>query len=1198
MMKNNINSFLKIMLFLVLIMYSFSATPYSYPYVKRINTGYYVIVDMSGLYLADTNLNINKSHTGIYPYSEPDNTNSQSLAQFPVEDEGYILIMRNFLLYLYTRNLVSTSNIQKYKQGSSEKQFNFKYEYNIFPYKHENDNFCAWVVFPENAVGSSSSNLIYLSTCFNKATKTSTPGEAVTFSAVMDYSSLQCKLMNENKDTIACIYGTNSQFSLARFKLDDFSLIDEVKTFTDGGKIFKIEVIPDENEIAIVCASKEISGSSNFKMYCVPYDITTNAFGTSLDISSECSSNRNNYVLDYFYESDEILAGCVDTSSKLHISKISRNYVLENCDTINLKTICSDFHRLNIVFPSNKDKYHSFTDCGLHELSIAVNKIKEFPIEDYSLDCTKNDRYLNYEGTKCIKSIPEGYYCNSTQYRTIDKCHDNCKTCEQGGANDNNNCLTCKDDLFYDLGNCRSSCTYGDYTDENNVKTCICSTNTKCYLCTIESNKVNKCVSCKTDSNYYPKEDDTGEFMNCYDSTNIPSNYYLDSTNKIYKLCHSLCAKCTEAGIDNNNKCTQCIEGYFFIMNINDIKNCYSNCNSNNYYYFDDRNNYHCENNCPSNYKLIDGQKKCIKDCTKENEFLAKLAYKNTCYKTCPTNTRQNGNICELYCKQSNKYSNYAQTECIDIIPDGFYCNDTTKNTINKCHDNCKTCSQGGTNTNNNCLTCQNVGKKYYSSGNCVESCDYYFYYDETNQRDTCTSENKCPTGYKLIDGSNKCIKNCGDESVYKYEYKDKCYASCRTELFTKPSDGNKCILACNLYNKYFNYGKTDCIDSEPEGYYCDNTELKTIDKCHDNCKTCSQGGTNDNNNCLTCKEGLFYDLGNCRSDCETFTYTDNIKRCKCSTNTTCEYCTIESNKQHLCITCNNGLNFYQMENDPYNKGDFINCYNEDNIEDYYLLDEENKIYKECYKTCQTCFGFGYEEDHKCSTCKYLHYPDKDNCHPQCDGYYYFTDDDVFHCVKTIPKGYMQIYDQPTLIKTCEEYLTYEYNNICYPRCPGYTVKTNDFKCVIDCKANDKYFNYEQTDCINSIPEGYYCNNQEKNTIEKCHQNCKSCEQGGTNDNNNCLVCKDGLFYDLGNCKSNCVNGELNGDIIKKCKCTQNKSCEKCSLESNKEDLCITCNNQDGYYMKADDEFLENGFVKCYENPEGYFLKDNKYHKC
>ena len=286
------------------------------------------------------------------------------------------------------------------------------------------------------------------------------------------------------------------------------------------------------------------------------------------------------------------------------------------------------------------------------------------------------------------------------------------------------------------------------------------------------------------------------------------------------------------------------------------------------------------------------------------------------------------------------------------------------------------------------------------------------------------------------------------------------------------------------------------------------------------------------------------------------------------------------------------------MENDPYNKGDFINYYNEDNIEDYYLLDEENKIYKECYKTCQTCFGFGYEEDHKCSTCKYLHYPDKDNCHPQCDGYYYFTNDDVFHCVKTIPKGYMQIYDQPTLIKTCEEYLTYEYNNICYPRCPGYTVKTNDFKCVIDCKANDKYFNYEQTDCINSIPEGYYCNNQEKNTIEKCHQNCKSCEQGGTNDNNNCLVCKDGLFYDLGNCKSNCVNGELNGDDIKKCKCTQNKSCEKCSLESNEEDLCITCNNQDGYYMKADDEFLENGFVKCYENPEGYFLKDNKYHKC
>ena len=62
-------------------------------------------------------------------------------------------------------------------------------------------------------------------------------------------------------------------------------------------------------------------------------------------------------------------------------------------------------------------------------------------------------------------------------------------------------------------------------------------------------------------------------------------------------------------------------------------------------------------------------------------------------------------------------------------------------------------------------------------------------------------------------------------------------------------------ILICD---KYYNYNKTNCIDSIPKGFYCNNSIEKTIDKCHENCETCSKGPSSDNNNCESCKKKLF----------------------------------------------------------------------------------------------------------------------------------------------------------------------------------------------------------------------------------------------------------------------------------------------------------------------------------------------------
>jgi hypothetical protein len=75
----------------------------------------------------------------------------------------------------------------------------------------------------------------------------------------------------------------------------------------------------------------------------------------------------------------------------------------------------------------------------------------------------------------------------------------------------------------------------------------------------------------------------------------------------------------------------------------------------------------------------------------------------------------------------------------------------------------------------------------------------------------------------------------------------------------------------------------------------------------------------------------------------------------------------------------------------------------------------------------------------------------------------------------------------------------YEYKNKCYIKCPPKT-KNNNYICeFFNCSL---YYNYNQTDCINEIPGGYFLNDSYQKTIEKCHSNCRNCNGYPTLNNN------------------------------------------------------------------------------------------------
>ena len=124
----------------------------------------------------------------------------------------------------------------------------------------------------------------------------------------------------------------------------------------------------------------------------------------------------------------------------------------------------------------------------------------------------------------------------------------------------------------------------------------------------------------------------------------------------------------------------------------------------------------------------------------------------------------------------------------------------------------------------------------------------------------------------RYIYEKNKCIDYCFNDDTYKYEYKGLCFISCPNET-------------------YFNYDSMECFEEIPVGYYLNNSNLKTIDKC-------------------------------------------DIK---------CNKCSLESMSNNLCITCNTNNSYYPKYNDILNKNGFINCYNQ-TPEDYYF-DINDSIY-------------------------------------------------------------------------------------------------------------------------------------------------------------------------------------------------------------------------------------------------------------
>ena len=463
----------------------------------------------------------------------------------------------------------------------------------------------------------------------------------------------------------------------------------------------------------------------------------------------------------------------------------------------------------------------------------------------------------------------DGYYISGNYF---EKCHERCKTCNNGldSENDIHNCITCNDNYY--LVNGTSNCyteTEGlnkgyflrpNPKDNNNLYFYNCYDN--CQSCNDiydEDNDIQNCITCKT--NYYFLVGSS----NCYDNTFIDNGYYLD--DNYFFPCFSSCSLCYGQGNDDNHNCQNCNEDYYFK---DGTKNCYQINYKEQGYYLSNNIFYPCNNYC----------------------------------KTCSSEEKSNSQNC-LTCKiiDSEQFYLIENVNNCSTIPNanaiGFYY-DSSTNLLKKCHFSCKTClgepieNDDLSQENLNCDICQNNYYKIINTNNCHNSSVIDLGYNLKNNFwekcdllcSRCIILNDeficihCIENYYLKKGTSQCYNNSTIDKGYYLNPSTKLYEPCNKACETCNGElSTNCIICNNRNNYYYIEGELNstCYNESSlpsKSFFLNDNKYS---KCYSLCETCSTYGSKFTHNCISCKnQSLILYNSNCIENCPKGHYKYN----------------------------------------------------------------------------------------------------------------------------------------------------------------------------------------------------------------------------------------------------------------------------------------------------------------------------------
>ena len=175
---------------------------------------------------------------------------------------------------------------------------------------------------------------------------------------------------------------------------------------------------------------------------------------------------------------------------------------------------------------------------------------------------------------------------------------------------------------------------------------------------------------------------------------------------------------------------------------------------------------------------------------------------------------------------------------------------------------------------------------------------------------------------------------------------------------------------------------------------------------------------------------------------------------------TKCEKYSIESILEDSCISCANS--YYQIYNDPLNKNQYINCYN--NPKGYYL-DNDDNLYKKCYQSCELCDKKGTKNNNNCLKCDKEYFYELN----VLDNKYYCTPDS--NCPKNIAE--FLIPNKKVCIDDCskDKDNPFQFRHTCYNECPKNISEKSlikEFYCEARCPKDFPFEMIETQYCVNN----------------------------------------------------------------------------------------------------------------------------------
>ena len=380
------------------------------------------------------------------------------------------------------------------------------------------------------------------------------------------------------------------------------------------------------------------------------------------------------------------------------------------------------------------------------------------------------------------------------------------------------------------------------YTKECQISLTFLACYHSCHNCSFDINYSNKlnhnCIYCK--DNYYKSPINK---TNCYSIEEKEINWYLDSSNSEFGLCHDECRSCNGPYKYN---CLSCFNGTYLENNI-----CKLNCsegyfpittelNNSEYYFLCNK----CYKNCKTCSERGDNQKMNCETC-KENQ----IKYDNNCFDIVDFsiksfNYSENDDIYNTTsCYE--KFRLYIKEDSNECIPlpkeeEGHYISNNITGLLSKCHINCFSCYGEGNNENTNCIECaQGYYKTEDSYTNCIIkdsiSLDDYYLNNSNNIYYHCHPNCKgCYGSYNSLTKDMHCL-NCINDYYFIYE-ENNCYNITLLQGFKyyfNPSDNkfHKCYYTCSTCLN-FNPNETNhfCIEC------ADNFSKLENDLCSNNC--------------------------------------------------------------------------------------------------------------------------------------------------------------------------------------------------------------------------------------------------------------------------------------------------------------------------------------------------------------------------